>query len=153
MEGDDFNEPISDALRSILDGHIVLSRDLAQQAHFPAIDVLKSASRLLPVLADAKHKSLVSSSLQLLSLLARNQQIVELGAYEAGSNAELDRALSVRDQLQEWLRQEQGGAVRNQAMQDLADIVSKAKTKKVAISDQPSGVETSSTRSNSVKRK
>ena len=112
VEGDDLNEPVSDALRSILDGHIVLSRHLAHQGHYPAIDVLKSVSRLMPDLADAAERALATSTLRLLSVLERNRQMVEIGAYESGTNPELDSALRIEPALQDWLRQGGEGPAR-----------------------------------------
>ncbi len=120
VEGDDLNEPISDALRAILDGHIVLSRQIAHQGQYPAIDVLKSASRLLPDLTNDAERALVSQSIHLLALLDRNRQMVELGAYERGSNPELDAALLRKPKLQAWLRQSTGGIPRADALAELA---------------------------------
>lgn len=119
VEGDDFNEPVSDALRAILDGHIVLTRQLAHRGHYPAIDVLKSVSRLMPELASKEERSLAVLAVQKLALLERNRQMIDIGAYERGSNAELDRALDIEPALQDWLRQSQGGVERAQAIQAL----------------------------------
>lgn len=123
VEGDDFNEPVSDALRAVLDGHIVLSRQIAHQGQYPAIDVLKSASRLLTELTTESERELISKAIQLLALLERNQQMVELGAYEAGTNPQLDAALSVKGKLQQWLRQQHGGYPRKQGLNDLHAIL------------------------------
>ncbi|WP_425280014.1 FliI/YscN family ATPase [Holophaga foetida] len=120
VEGDDFNEPVSDALRAILDGHIVLSRQLAHQGQYPAIDLLKSASRLLPDLTTSEERVLLMEAVRILSLLERNRQMVELGAYEKGSNPELDAALACQPQLLAWLRQAEGGITRAAALQELA---------------------------------
>ena len=120
VEGDDFNEPISDALRAILDAHIVLSRQLAHQGQYPAIDVLKSASRLLPDLTDASERKTIQQVVRTLALLDRNRQMLELGAYEHGSNPELDVALASQATLFEWLQQAEGGVSRLQAMARLA---------------------------------
>jgi flagellum-specific ATP synthase len=124
VEGDDLNEPVSDSLRAILDGHIVLARDLAQQAHFPAIDALKSASRLLPVLADAAAQELAASTLRRLALLERNRPMVEIGAYAKGTNPALDEALALDPALQEWMRQREGGVPRSAALAQLAAVLS-----------------------------
>lgn len=123
VEGDDFNEPVSDALRAILDGHIVLSRHLAHQGQYPAIDVLKSASRLLPDLSTANERENVRQAVRTMALLDRNRQMVELGAYEKGSNPELDRALVCEPQLHLWLRQMEGGVQRSDALRQLEEIL------------------------------
>lgn len=123
VEGDDLNEPVSDALRAILDGHIVLSRHLAHQGQYPAIDVLKSASRLMPELTSLQQKELAVKAVQLLALLERNHQMVELGAYEHGTNPQLDAALAVREKLLEWLRQAIGGVPRSTGERELELIL------------------------------
>jgi len=123
VEGDDFNEPVSDALRAILDGHIVLSRHLAHRGHYPAIDVLKSVSRLMPELADAEQRALAMAAGNRLAVLERNRQMVDIGAYEKGSNAELDAALVIEPALQAWLRQDAGGVSRMEALRSLRDIL------------------------------
>jgi flagellum-specific ATP synthase len=123
VEGDDFNEPISDALRAILDGHLVLSRQLAHQGQYPAIDPLKSASRLLPDLATAQERELVGKAIQVLSLLERNRQMVEVGAYQIGSNPELDVALACWPRLRAWLGQSSGGVPRAEALAQLSEAL------------------------------
>ena len=119
VEGDDFNEPIADSLRSILDGHIVLSRELAQQGHFPAIDVLRSASRLLPDLASDAERAAAQEAVRHLALLERNRQMVDIGAYQKGTNPAIDAALSLEPGLQAWLQQPRGGARRSEAVKQL----------------------------------
>lgn len=106
VEGDDFNEPIADSLRATLDGHIVLSRDLAHRGHYPAIDVLRSASRLVSELTTKEERALLVQASACLALLERNRQMVDIGAYQAGSNPILDAALAVAPQLEAWLRQD-----------------------------------------------
>lgn len=123
VEGDDHNEPISDLLRATLDGHIVLSRDLAQRGHFPAIDLLRSASRLLPDLASAPVRALALATQRLLALLERNRQMVEIGAYTRGLNEELDHALAVEPALSSFLRQSEGGVSREEALLQLATVM------------------------------
>ncbi|MGC3998555.1 MAG: FliI/YscN family ATPase [Anaeromyxobacter sp.] len=123
VEGDDLNEPVSDALRAILDGHIVLSRSIAHQGLYPAIDLLKSASRLLPDLTSDLERLLVTEAVKLLALLERSRQMVELGAYEAGTNPELDAALACQARLQAWLRQSEGGVRRADALKGLAEVL------------------------------
>lgn len=123
VEGDDMNEPVADALRSILDGHIVLSRSLAHEGHYPAIDVLRSASRLLPDLASPQDLELIIETQKILALLERNRQLVDIGAYESGSNPELDRALRVWHPLRDWLKQAQGGDDRHQGLEALRKLI------------------------------
>lgn len=127
VEGDDFNEPVADSLRAILDGHIVLSRELAQQGHYPAIDVLQSASRLLPDLASEAERALAGHMVRHLAVLERNRQMVDIGAYQRGTNAALDEALALEPQLQGWLRQAAGGVARADALRQLGEILGKAK--------------------------
>ncbi len=105
VDGDDMNEPIADSVRSILDGHIVLSRQLATENHYPAIDVLESVSRLHRDLTSAKQQELSGRARNLLSLLRKNQDLINIGAYVIGSNAEVDRAISLQKPLREFLTQ------------------------------------------------
>lgn len=105
VEGDDFNEPISDIVRATLDGHIMLSRELAHEAHFPAIDVLQSTSRLASELVNEADQALMSRTVELLSTYERNRQMVDMGAYKAGSNPAIDRALQVWPGVRAVLRQ------------------------------------------------
>jgi flagellum-specific ATP synthase len=122
VEGDDLNEPITDCLRATLDGHIVLSRALAHQGQYPAIDVLKSTSRLMTDLVHPESLQLAASVVKTLSVLERNRQMVDVGAYVRGTNAELDRALAIEPRLQEFLRQVQGGVARDAALSSLAAL-------------------------------
>jgi flagellum-specific ATP synthase len=108
VEGDDMNEPVADCVRSILDGHIVLSRQLATENHYPAIDVLDSVSRLNRDLTTPKQQELSGRARNLLSLFRKNQDLISIGAYVAGSNAEIDRAISLQKPLREFLTQSIG---------------------------------------------
>lgn len=119
VEGDDMNEPVSDSLRAILDGHIVLSRELAQQGQYPAIDVLKSASRLFHDLASPEERAVATLGLRTLALLERNRQMVDIGAYQRGSNPALDEALAREAGLKAWLEQADGGVPRAEAIRSL----------------------------------
>jgi len=105
VEGDDFNEPISDTVRATLDGHLMLSRELAHAGHFPAIDVLQSTSRLAMDLVTENDQAVMSAAIDLLSLYERNRQMVEMGAYRPGSHAGIDRALQVFPALRHVLCQ------------------------------------------------
>ncbi len=105
VEGDDTNEPISDTVRGILDGHIVLTRKLAHQAHFPAIDVLSSISRLMSDLATAEHKTAANGIKQLLAAYQQSEDLINIGAYQAGTNPQVDAAIQLRPQILQFLQQ------------------------------------------------
>ena len=120
VEGDDLNDPIADSLRALLDGHFVLSRELANQGHYPAIDVLASNSRLLVHLVAPDERALVKKAIALLSDYHRNKDMIDVGAYRSGMNPELDRAVRVMPDLQRLLRQDTHETfTREQAMQVL----------------------------------
>lgn len=123
VEGDDLNEPVADSMRSILDGHVVLSRELAQQGHFPPVDVLRSASRLMGSLASEEERACAAEALRHLAVLEKSRQLVELGAYVRGSNSALDTALALEAPLFAWLRQDDGGASRAEAVRQLMRIL------------------------------
>jgi len=105
VEGDDMNEPVSDAARGILDGHIVLSRDLAHANHFPAIDVLQSVSRLMPRVASERAQDAAEEARNLLAAYDQVEDLVSVGAYESGTNPETDRAIKAHPQLVDFLQQ------------------------------------------------
>lgn len=94
VEGDDMNEPVADHMRAILDGHIVLSRDLAARGHYPAIDVTRSISRLLPALATGKECALARQIVESIARVDNARDLIDMGAYHAGGNPELDAALA-----------------------------------------------------------
>lgn len=105
VEGDDFDEPIADATRSILDGHIVLSRQLASRNHFPAIDVLSSVSRVMRSVIEPQHAHLAATFRELLSVYAANEDLLNIGAYTKGANPKLDQAIAIQEKLKNYLRQ------------------------------------------------
>ena len=105
VEGDDTNEPIADAVRGILDGHIVLSRDLAARNHYPAIDVLQSISRTMPDVTQVAHRVKAGEVRGWLSTLRESEDLVSVGAYVAGSSSRIDEALAKRDAVEAFLRQ------------------------------------------------
>ena len=105
VEGDDTTEPISDAVRAILDGHIVLSRELAQKNHYPAIDILQSVSRTMPDVTDETHVLKAGQVREWLATARESEDLVSVGAYVAGSNPKVDDALNHRDAIETFLRQ------------------------------------------------
>ncbi len=105
VEGDDTNEPIADTVRGILDGHIVLSRQLANENHFPAIDIGASISRLMVEIVDEDHKQSSSQMRNLLGLYQKNADLIAIGAYKKGNNPALDNAVSKIDQINGFLEQ------------------------------------------------
>jgi flagellum-specific ATP synthase len=105
VEGDDMNEPVADASRSVLDGHIVLSRQVAEMGRYPAIDVLASVSRLAESLCEPSELALARAARRLLATWAEVKDLVEVGAYRAGSSPEVDEAVAKKDQLELFLRQ------------------------------------------------
>jgi len=105
VEADDMNDPIADAVRSILDGHIVLTRELATQNHYPAIDVLESVSRLSRDLTAPDQQSLVSRAREALAIHRKNQDLINIGAYPAGTNSAIDLSIQLSEPLKSFLRQ------------------------------------------------
>ncbi|MFP4316635.1 MAG: FliI/YscN family ATPase [Desulfovibrionales bacterium] len=105
VEGDDFNEPVADAVRSILDGHIVLTRELADQGHYPAIDVLKSVSRLKTDVTDEAAQKAGRHLIKNLATYVRVEDMVNIGAYQKGSNPEIDQALKLITPIRTFLQQ------------------------------------------------
>ncbi len=106
VEGDDFNEPICDAVRGILDGHFILSRQLAGQGHYPAIDILHSVSRLTSAVAGAAQQEAARKMRQALAAYRDSEDLIQLGAYVAGSNPSLDASIRLRPELLAFLRQD-----------------------------------------------
>jgi flagellum-specific ATP synthase len=105
VEGDDLNDPIGDSARSILDGHIALSRNLANAGHFPSIDILASVSRVATALLSREQLALASEVRQLMAAHRDARDLVDIGAYVPGSNPLVDRALQLRDDIDAFLRQ------------------------------------------------
>jgi len=106
VEGDDFNEPICDAVRGILDGHFILSRQLAGQGHYPAIDILHSISRLTSAIASDGQQSAARQLRQALAAYRDSEDLIQLGAYISGSNPTLDAGIRLRPEILEFLRQD-----------------------------------------------
>ena len=106
MEGDDQQDPLVDAVRSLLDGHVVLSRPLASEGWYPPVEILDSVSRLMPAVAETEHREAAALVRRLLAAYARSEDLVRIGAYKAGADQDLDRALRARPLLREFLVQE-----------------------------------------------
>lgn len=105
VEGDDTNEPIADTVRGIVDGHIVLSRKLANANHFPAIDISASISRLMTNIVSDEHRKLASEIRDILSVYEKNEDLISIGAYKSGTNPKLDSAIAKIDKINEFLCQ------------------------------------------------
>jgi ATP synthase in type III secretion protein N len=106
VAGDDLNEPIADEVRSILDGHIILSSDLARQYHYPAIDVLASVSRILPQIVDRQHLDLIGKVREVLANYKKNELLIRIGEYKPGSDKNADFALKYIDKVNRFLKQQ-----------------------------------------------
>ena len=132
VEGDDFNEPVADAVRSILDGHIVLTRELADQGHYPSIDVLKSVSRLAPDVAPAPVIAAGRDLVRMMATFQRVEDMVNIGAYAAGSNPEIDQALNMVHPIRSFLQQTiDERSTLDQAFEDLKKLTGKNLPKSV----------------------
>jgi flagellum-specific ATP synthase len=105
VEGDDMNEPVADMVRGLLDGHIVLTRELAEQNHFPAVDVLASVSRLMTHITQPEHQKAAGKLRDLMATYKRSEDLINIGAYVAGSNPKLDSAVLLRDEIKGLLCQ------------------------------------------------
>ncbi|OPY85014.1 MAG: putative ATP synthase YscN [Syntrophus sp. PtaU1.Bin208] len=106
VEGDDFNEPISDSARSILDGHIYLSRDLASKNHYPCVDVLNSISRVMMDIVSEKHRKMANRILNILATYKKAEELINIGAYVQGSNEEIDYAIRMINSVNAFLKQD-----------------------------------------------
>ena len=110
VDGDDHNEPIADAVRGILDGHIVMERAIAERGRFPAINVLKSISRTMPGCQLPYERDIVRSARQALSAYANMEELIRIGAYRAGADPEVDRAIELHPALEAFLGQDKDEA-------------------------------------------
>lgn len=106
VDGDDMNEPIADAVRSILDGHIVLSRQLAARNHYPCVDVLHSASRLFSAVAGKEHRAQAGKARELLAAYEKAEDLINIGAYQVGSNKTIDLAIARHEEIINFLKQD-----------------------------------------------
>lgn len=105
VDGDDFNEPIADTVRGILDGHIVLSRELAHKNHYPAIDILNSVSRLMPSISSREQQDAASTARDMLATYKESEDLINIGAYARGANRKLDKAVDLNDEINSFLKQ------------------------------------------------
>ncbi len=106
VEGDDLTEPIADSARSILDGHVVLSRKLANMGHYPAIDPLESISRLMPDIVSERHRKSAEKIIDLLATYREAEDLINIGAYVRGSNPKIDKSIQMMDKIREFLKQD-----------------------------------------------
>jgi flagellum-specific ATP synthase len=105
VEGDDFNEPVSDAVRGILDGHAILSRRLATLGHYPAIDVLESISRVMKDVISREHAAKAQSIKDLMAIYRSAEDLISVGAYQKGTNPQIDLAIKNIDRINTFLKQ------------------------------------------------
>jgi flagellum-specific ATP synthase len=105
MEGDDQQDPVADTVRSLLDGHVILDRNLAMRGHYPPISVLESLSRLMPSLTTPEHMQKAKELRQLMATYQRSEDLIRIGAYQKGTDLMLDRAVEVLPQLNQFLNQ------------------------------------------------
>lgn len=108
LDGDDPDDPVGDTMRGLLDGHVLLSRKLANRGHFPAIDLLASISRLFPKVTSAEHRAAATRVRELLATYEENRDLIQIGAYKSGANPRLDAAIQRYDKIESLLRQETG---------------------------------------------
>ncbi|MBD1224165.1 flagellar protein export ATPase FliI [Virgibacillus halodenitrificans] len=106
VDGDDMNEPIADTVRGILDGHFIMDRKLAERGQFPAINTLKSISRIMNQITDKEHKNLAQQMRSLLAVYEENSELIQIGAYKRGTDPEIDRAINFYPKIQSFLKQE-----------------------------------------------
>jgi flagellum-specific ATP synthase len=118
VEGDDMNEPIADAVRGILDGHIVLDRNLAHRGHYPAIDVLSSVSRVMNEIVSDEQKDAAEFLKKQLSVYKDSEDLINIGAYQKGSNAEIDMSLQYIQSIWNFTRQKTNEKVNYQEAQE-----------------------------------
>ena len=129
VEGDDINEPIADALRAILDGHIVLTRDLAMQNHYPAIDILKSISRVMVDVTSSKHRENANKLKAIMATYRKAEDLINIGAYVAGSSRMIDYAIDMMEKVNSYLKQEIEEKVSfEESIQQLEDLFNQSTT-------------------------
>ncbi len=131
VDGDDHNEPIADAVRGILDGHVVMERSIAERGRFPAINILKSVSRTMPKSADPAYLPTITRGRQVMATYADMEELIRLGAYRAGSSPEVDEAIRLHEPLESFLRQAKDEATSlGDGYRQLAQILSGLETER-----------------------
>jgi flagellum-specific ATP synthase len=105
VENDDLTDPVSDSARSLLDGHIVLSRKLGERGHFPAVDILASVSRLMPAVTSKEHQTAARKMREIYAIYADAEDLINIGAFSPGSNRRIDGAISLIDKIRDFLVQ------------------------------------------------
>src|SRR2546421_76608 len=131
VDGDDHNEPVADAVRSILDGHIVMERAIAERGRYPAINILKSVSRTMPRAADPAYLAVINRARQVMATYADMEELIRLGAYRAGSSAEVDEAIRLHEPLESFLRQDKDEVTSlDDGYQQLEQILSNLETER-----------------------
>jgi flagellum-specific ATP synthase len=131
VDGDDHNEPIADAVRGILDGHVVMERGIAERGRFPAINILKSVSRTMPKSADPAYLPAINRARQVMATYADMEELIRLGAYRAGSSVEVDEAIRLHEPFENFLRQDKDEVTGlNEAYRQLAQILSDLETER-----------------------
>jgi flagellum-specific ATP synthase len=127
VEGDDHNDPIGDAVRGLLDGHIWLSRKLSTRGHYPAIDPIASISRLMPDICDPEHLKAARGMRRLLAVYLDNEDLISIGEYRAGNNPEIDHAIKMKPLVDQFLRQDVAdGAVLDDTLRKIKELMSGA---------------------------
>ncbi len=127
VDGDDMNDPIGDCVRSIVDGHIVLTRQLAQRGHYPAIDILQSASRVMKAVTNTDHMRMNLKIRELMATYKEAEDLINIGAYKTGANPKIDKAVKVIDQINDFLKQKtEDSATMTQCLRTMQQITAGA---------------------------
>lgn len=138
VEGDDTNEPVSDTVRGLLDGHTILSRKIAARGHYPAIDVLESISRVMPAIVPQEHQDAALKIKELLAAYREHEDLISIGAYRHGANPIVDQAIAMREEINRYLQQKvQERADVETARQELIRLATKAATAKRPAAAKP----------------